>query len=207
MESSEEITARGPQHQPQLWQKDEFEIGGDCEAIPLPQTESIPQQNWTLACGWIPIVGRDIVACLFSRDWELRESSMRRLSREVANALTVSNVSESSLQEAMLADKLDRIWRCTADMIARAAEDKVFKVYWASLKAMKTLVAFAHFTRDINYVRNGIKPIVQSILLKCADGQKRMAELSLQTIADLCSNQTFMVGNCGQMQRQRGRTF
>ena len=42
---------------------------------------------------------------------------MRRLSREVANALTVSNVSESSLQEAMLADKLDRIWRCTADMI------------------------------------------------------------------------------------------
>ena len=71
MESSEEITAKGPQHQPQLWQKDEFEIGGDCEAIPLPQTESIPQQNWTLACGWIPIVGRDIVACLFSRDWEV----------------------------------------------------------------------------------------------------------------------------------------
>lgn len=85
--------------------------------------------------------------------------------------------------------------------IARAAEDKVFKVYWAALKAMKTLVAFAHFTRDANYVRNGIKPIVQSILLKCADGQKRMAELSLQTIADLCSNQTFMVGNCGQIQR------
>ena len=74
MESSEDITtARGPQHnQSQLWQqKDEFEIGGDCEAIPLPQTESIPQQNWTLACGWIPIVGRDIVACLFSRDWEV----------------------------------------------------------------------------------------------------------------------------------------
>ena len=44
---------------------------------------------------------------------------MRRLSREVANALTVSNVSESSLQEAMLADKLDRIWRCTADMIGK----------------------------------------------------------------------------------------
>ena len=92
------------------------------------------------------------------------------------------------------------IFTCSL-FIARAAEDKVFKVYWAALKAMKTLVAFAHFTRDANYVRNGIKPIVQSILLKCADGQKRMAELSLQTIADLCSNQTFMVGNCGQIQR------
>ena len=71
MESSEEITARGGHQQPQLWQKDEFEIGGNCEDIPLPQTESIPQQNWTVACGWIPIVGRDIVACLFSRDWEV----------------------------------------------------------------------------------------------------------------------------------------
>ena len=71
MESSEEITTRGGHQQPQLWQKDEFEIGGNCEDIPLPQTESIPQQNWTVACGWIPIVGRDIVACLFSRDWEV----------------------------------------------------------------------------------------------------------------------------------------
>ena len=54
-----------------LWRVEDFEIGGDCEAIPLPQTEAIPQQNWTVACSWIPIVGRDIVACLFSRDWEV----------------------------------------------------------------------------------------------------------------------------------------
>lgn len=183
------------------WQNEELEIGGDCEAIPLPQTETIPQQNWTIACGWIYIVGRDIVACLFSRDWELRESSIRRLSREVANALT-TNATESSLQEAMLADKLDRIWRCTAEMIAKAVEDKVFKVYWAALKATRTLLAFAHFTRDANYIKAGIKPIIQSILLKCSDGQNRMRELSLQTIAEICSNsQTFSIGTCGQHQR------
>ena len=39
--------------------------------IHLPHSESIPQQFWTVACGWIPIVGRDIVACLFSRDWQV----------------------------------------------------------------------------------------------------------------------------------------
>ena len=39
--------------------------------IRLPHSESIPQQFWTVACGWIPIVGRDIVACLFSRDWQV----------------------------------------------------------------------------------------------------------------------------------------
>ena len=75
-------------------------------------------------------------------------------------------------------------------------------MYWAALKATRTLLAFAHFTRDVNYIRAGIKPIVQSILLKCSDGQKRMAELSLQTIAEICSNnQTFAIGTCGQNQR------
>ena len=56
---------------PSPWQTDDLEAGGDCEAIPLPQSEAIPQQNWTIACGWIHVVGRDIVACLFSRDWEV----------------------------------------------------------------------------------------------------------------------------------------
>ena len=51
-----------------------FEHGGDeadLEAILLPQSEPIPQQVWTMAHGWIPVVGRDIVACLFSRDWQV----------------------------------------------------------------------------------------------------------------------------------------
>ena len=53
--------------------EDDFDLGGDCEAIQLPHTESIPQQFWTIAYGWIPIVGRDIVACLFSRDWQVKQ--------------------------------------------------------------------------------------------------------------------------------------
>ncbi len=47
----------------------DLEVGGSCEEIALPHSEPIPQQNWTLACSWISVVGRDIVACLFSRDW------------------------------------------------------------------------------------------------------------------------------------------
>ena len=45
--------------------------GNSDSEIHLPHSESIPQQFWTIACGWIPIVGRDIVACLFSRDWQV----------------------------------------------------------------------------------------------------------------------------------------
>ena len=98
-------------------------------------------------------------------------------------------------------ERLDRIWRCTAEMIAKAAEDKVYKVYSAAIKALKSLLAFTHFAPDLNYVQAGIRPIIYSILLKCADGQKRMAELSMETIHDLCRN--FLVGSGATGQKQR----
>ena len=33
-----------------------------------------------------------------------------------------------SIQDFMLVDKLERKWRCAVEMIAKAAEDKVYKV-------------------------------------------------------------------------------
>ena len=125
----------------------------------------------------------------FDDFFQLRESSIRRLSHEVANALLTIEPSNG--------ERLDRIWRCTAEMIAKAAEDKVYKVYSAAIKALKSLLAFTHFAPDLNYVQAGIRPIIYSILLKCADGQKRMAELSLETIHDLCRNDNFLVGSAG----------
>ena len=85
----------------------------------------------------------------------------------------------------------------------KAAEDKVYKVYSVSIKALRTLLTFTKFTNeDVSYVMAGIRPILHSILLKCADGQKRMAELSLETIAELCLEQTFQLeGHCGQKPR------
>ena len=103
----------------------------------------------------------------------------------------------------MLVDKLERKWKCAVEMIAKAAEDKVYKVYSVSIKALRTLLTFTKFTNeDVSYVMAGIRPILHSILLKCADGQKRMAELSLETIAELCLEQTFQFeGHCGQKPR------
>ena len=93
-------------------------------------------------------------------------------------------------------------------MIAKAAEDKVYKVYSAAIKALKNLLAFTHFAPDWNYVRAGVRPILYSILLKCADGQKRMAELSLETIGDICREEGFVVGGTtGQKQRFESNKF
>ena len=45
-----------------------LEQGGSPEDIPLPKAEPIPQQHWPLASAWIGVYGRDLVACLFSRN-------------------------------------------------------------------------------------------------------------------------------------------
>jgi hypothetical protein len=47
--------------------EDDFEW----EKLELPQNESIPQHIWTMASAWIQVVGRDIVACLLSKDWQV----------------------------------------------------------------------------------------------------------------------------------------
>ena len=64
-----------------------IEQGGSPEDIPLPKAEPIPQQHWHLASSWIQLYGRDLVSCLFSRDWLKRETGLRRLAREVVKIL------------------------------------------------------------------------------------------------------------------------
>lgn len=65
----------------------------DRHPVVLPSSAPIPQQHWTLASNWIPVVGRDLVACLFSRDWMLRESALYQLWNQLSASL--KNLQES----------------------------------------------------------------------------------------------------------------
>ena len=111
------------------------------------------------------------------------------------SSIKSTSESGSSFQELIMADKLERYWKTAMEIIAKAAEDKVYKVYLAATKAFRTLLTFS-LTWDLSLLRNGIRPILNCILIKCADGQKRMAELSLKTIFDLCNGRVW-----GQSQR------
>ena len=53
------------------------------EAVPLPRSEPIPQEHEGTAATWVHVFGRELVACLFSRDWVVRETGLRRLAHEV----------------------------------------------------------------------------------------------------------------------------
>ena len=106
------------------------EQGGSPEDIPLPRAEPIPQHHWPTASAWITHYGRDLVACLFSRDWVKRETGLRRLAREVVKLLQAAAAAEYS-------ERVERAWRCCADMLAMLIEDKVYKVYLAAIKTLR----------------------------------------------------------------------
>lgn len=53
------------------------------EAVPLPRSEPIPAEHESTAASWVHVFGKELVACLFSRDWAVRETGLRRLAHEV----------------------------------------------------------------------------------------------------------------------------
>ena len=156
------------------------EQGESPEDIPLPKAEAIPQQHYRLAQPWVLHYGRDLVQCLLSRDWVKREVGLRRLAREVVRLL-----------KAGPSDKLERQWRCCAEMLSTMIEDKVYKVYLAAVKAFRALLNFLNCTGESQLagVKLQVRPLIQSLLVKCADGNRRISELSVETLYELCRGQ------------------
>jgi len=158
-----------------------IEQGGSPEDIPLPKAEPIPQQHWPFASSWIQHYGRDLVACLLSRDWVKRETGLRRLAREVVRVLQTGAGQEYS-------ERQERSWRCCADMLAMMIEDKVYKVYLAALKTLRALLNFlsCHDEAALVGIRTQLRPLVQSILIKCADSNRRVSEVSTDCLYEMC---------------------
>ena len=162
-----------------------IEQGGCPEDIPLPKAEPIPQQHWTIAQHWITQYGRDLVACLLSRDWVKRETGLRRLAREVVRILEVANINGE------YSEKTERAWKCCAEMLATMIEDKVFKVYLAAVRAIRALLNFLQCRDDVQLqqIRSQLRPIIQSMLVKCADGNTRISNTSTEALVQLCRGQ------------------
>ena len=125
-----------------------LEQGGSPEDIPLPRAEPIPQQHWPTASAWIAHFGRDLVACLFSRDWVKRETGLRRLAREVVKLLAPQQNVVGVVVE--YSERVERAWRCCADMLAMMIEDKVYKVYLAAVKTLRLENAFIFYNNSNN---------------------------------------------------------
>uniref|UniRef100_A0A0K2UY22 Mitogenactivated protein kinase kinase kinase 1like [Aplysia californica] n=1 Tax=Lepeophtheirus salmonis TaxID=72036 RepID=A0A0K2UY22_LEPSM len=163
----------------QLWTLPE--IGGP-EIYFSGAPDTISRDNWSLASSWISVVGRDLTGCLLSKDWSLRETGLKGLSRALANTLNQHRHSVGGDPQ------LEKLWKTTVEVLYRCLDDKIFRVYQGALKALQTMITLTHcpcFLSESEF-KSLLKPLIQKIVVKCSDGKRRVADLSYSVISELC---------------------
>ncbi|XP_058644652.1 mitogen-activated protein kinase kinase kinase 1 isoform X1 [Onychostoma macrolepis] len=163
----------------------------------LPQygVQHIPQTYTELAEPWIKVFGLELVGCLFSRNWNIREMALRRLSHDVSGALLLAN-GEHSLAGAGLGTAAgevsgDVVVESCCSVLSMVCADPVYKVYVAALKTLRAMLVYTpcHSVSERTRLQQLLRPVVETILVKCADANSRTSQLSVSTLLELCKGQ------------------
>ncbi|KAJ7988198.1 hypothetical protein DPEC_G00321120 [Dallia pectoralis] len=165
----------------------------------LPQygVQQIPQTYKELAEPWIKVFGMDLVGCLFSRNWNIREMALRRLSHDVSGALLLAN-GERSFQGAGLGAgagctevSSDVVVESCCSVLSMVCADPVYKVYVAALKTLRAMLVYTlcQAATERSRLQQLLQPVVETILVKCADANSRTSQLSVSTLLELCKGQ------------------
>ncbi|XP_062333636.1 mitogen-activated protein kinase kinase kinase 1 [Osmerus eperlanus] len=171
-------------------------------ALPQYGVQQIPQTYKELAEPWIKVFGIELVGCLFSRNWNIREMALRRLSHDVSGALLLANGERSCLGAgaAMAASgggascgevSGDVVVESCCSVLSMVCADPVYKVYVAALKTLRAMLVYTpcHSVSERSRLQQLLRPVVETILVKCADANSRTSQLSVSTLLELCKGQ------------------
>ncbi|XP_053557262.1 mitogen-activated protein kinase kinase kinase 1 [Bombina bombina] len=169
--------------------------------------QNIPSAYKSMAEPWIQVFGMELVSCLFSRNWNIREMALRRLSHDVSGALLLANgestgnsgsgsapsssaqhTASSSSQSSISGD--DVVEACCS-VLSMVCADPVYKVYVAALKTLRAMLVYTpcHTLAERKKLQQLLNPVVETILVKCADANSRTSQLSVSTLLELCKGQ------------------
>jgi mitogen-activated protein kinase kinase kinase 1 len=159
----------------------------------LPRAEPIPPEHSDTARPWIPVLGEDLVACLFSKNWVVREVALKQLGQVAIGALLLgvgegrSGVLLSPSRQATTHSMLE----CCLSVLAFICADPVYKVFVAGLRALRIVLAYTPCRDEIQQTRlqTLMKPVIDTILWKCADSNKRTSQLSISALQELVKGQ------------------
>ncbi|XP_053155284.1 mitogen-activated protein kinase kinase kinase 1 isoform X2 [Hemicordylus capensis] len=171
--------------------------------------QQIPSAYKDLAEPWIQVFGIELVGCLFSRNWNIREMALRRLSHDVSGALLLANGestgnSGSNSGNATSAGNLgaasgssqtsisgDVVVESCCSVLSMVCADPVYKVYVAALKTLRAMLVYTpcHSLAERTKLQQLLKPVVETILVKCADANSRTSQLSVSTLLEMCKGQ------------------
>ncbi|XP_072848840.2 mitogen-activated protein kinase kinase kinase 1 isoform X1 [Pogona vitticeps] len=171
--------------------------------------QQIPSAYKDLSEPWIQVFGMELVGCLFSRNWNIREMALRRLSHDVSGALLLANgestgnsgsnsgnitsagplgATSGSSQTSISGDVV--VESCCS-VLSMVCGDPVYKVYVAALKTLRAMLVYTpcHSLAERSKLQQLLKPVVETILVKCADANSRTSQLSVSTLLELCKGQ------------------
>ncbi|KAK9408539.1 mitogen-activated protein kinase kinase kinase 1 [Crotalus adamanteus] len=171
--------------------------------------QQIPSAYKDLAEPWIQVFGMELVGCLFSRNWNIREMALRRLSHDVSGALLLANGestgnSGSSSGNTPGSGTLgaangssqtnisgDVVVESCCSVLSMVCADPVYKVYVAALKTLRAMLVYTpcHSLTERTKLQQLLKPVVETILVKCADPNSRTSQLSVSTLMEMCKGQ------------------
>ncbi|OCU02502.1 mitogen-activated protein kinase kinase kinase 1 isoform X1 [Xenopus laevis] len=164
--------------------------------------QNIPFAYKNMAEPWIQVFGLELVGCLFSRNWNIREMALRRLSHDVSGALLLANGestgnsgSGTSLNAASGSSQSsisgDVVVEACCSVLSMVCADPVYKVYVAALKTLRAMLVYTpcHTHTERKKLQRLLNPVVETILVKCADANSRTSQLSVSTLLELCKGQ------------------
>ncbi|XP_064163032.1 mitogen-activated protein kinase kinase kinase 1 isoform X2 [Anguilla rostrata] len=164
--------------------------------LPHYGVQQIPQTYKELAEPWIKVFGLELVGCLFSRNWNIREMALRRLSHDVSGALLLANGERSCLGAGLGAAagreaSGDVVVESCCSVLSMVCADPVYKVYVAALKTLRAMLVYTpcHSATERTRLQQLLRPVVETILVKCADANSRTSQLSVSTLLELCKGQ------------------
>ncbi|XP_072514718.1 mitogen-activated protein kinase kinase kinase 1 isoform X2 [Salminus brasiliensis] len=170
-------------------------------SLPHYGVQQIPQTYKELAEPWIKVFGMELVGCLFSRNWNIREMALRRLSHDVSGALLLANGERSlassgagagaGLGAAGSEVSGDVVVESCCSVLSMVCADPVYKVYVAALKTLRAMLVYTpcHSLSERSRLQQLLRPVVETILVKCADANSRTSQLSVSTLLELCKGQ------------------
>ncbi|XP_020033707.2 mitogen-activated protein kinase kinase kinase 1 isoform X1 [Castor canadensis] len=168
-------------------------------------TQQIPPAYKDLAEPWIQVFGMELVGCLFSRNWNVREMALRRLSHDVSGALLLANgestgssggsgggsTSAGAIIGSALPSISGDVVEACCSILSIVCADPVYKVYVAALKTLRAMLVYTpcHSLAERIKLQRLLRPVVDTILVKCADANSRTSQLSISTLLELCKGQ------------------
>ncbi|XP_039266374.2 mitogen-activated protein kinase kinase kinase 1-like [Styela clava] len=178
------------------------------ETARRPFLVEIPREYEDTADSWVRAFGWELVSCLFSAHPNIRENGLRRLSHDITGALLTSQPadipddnsedSDRSSPRGATADpessalSLNSSLSACCSILAMVCADPEYRVYVTALRTLRAMLAYTQCqsTADVKAFQKILSPVIETILLKCADSSRRALQLSVSTIMELCKGQS-----------------